>query len=66
MLGYWLLIAWLDAGVPSTTALYAGDEQRCLTVAQEHLDGVEARPDAWIELLYIGCVQGSAPRRIQR
>ena len=65
-MGWWLLMFWLDAGVPAIVPLYTGpDEQRCLTVAQEHLEGAQARPDAYIEVVYLGCVQGGAPRRIQ-
>ena len=64
-MGYWLLLAWLDAGVPTSTMLYAGDEQRCLQVASEHLEAQEDRPDHYVELLYLGCVQGSAPRVVR-
>lgn len=44
--------------------LYAADEQRCLQVAQEHIEGAQARPDRYVESLYVGCVQGSRPRRM--
>lgn len=65
-MGFWLLLAWLDAGVPTSTMVYTGlDEQRCPTVVHEHLDSIEARPDAYVETLYIGCVQGGAPRRMR-
>jgi type IV pilus assembly protein PilM len=36
-MGWWFLLAWLDAGVPTSITMYTSDEQRCLTVAQEHL-----------------------------
>ena len=64
-MGWWFLLAWLDAGVPSSTMLYVRDEQRCLTVAQEHLEGAQARPDAYLEVIYLGCVQGGAPRVVR-
>lgn len=64
-MGWWFIVAWLDAGVPSSTMLYTADEQRCLTVAQEHLDGAQARPDAYLEVIYVGCVQGGAPRVVR-
>lgn len=63
-MGWWFLLAWLDGGVPSSTTVYTHDEQRCLTVAQEHLEAQQARPDKYVEVLYVGCVQGSAPRRM--
>lgn len=64
-MGWWFVLAWLDAGVPSSAMLYVGtDEQRCLVMVQEHLAGIEDRPDAYIEMLYQGCVRGSAPRRM--
>jgi hypothetical protein len=61
-MGWWFILAWLDAGVPSTTMIYTHDEQRCLHVAQEHIEGAERRPDTYLEVVYLGCVQGSAPR----
>jgi hypothetical protein len=64
-MGWWLLMFWLDAGVPASVSLYTGlDKQRCLTVVQEHLQAQEARPDRYVESLYVGCVQGSRPRRM--
>jgi hypothetical protein len=63
-MGWWFILAWLDAGVPSSAMLYAGDEQRCLQIASEHLDGLESQPSKYIETIYIGCVQGSRPRRM--
>jgi hypothetical protein len=64
-MGWWVILAWLDAGVPTSAMLYVGtDEQRCLTVAQEHLEAEQMRPDAYIEVLYVGCVPGGAPRRM--
>jgi hypothetical protein len=64
-MGWWFILAWLDAGVPTSAMLYVGtDEQRCLTVAQEHLEAEQMRPDAYIEVLYVGCVPGGAPRRM--
>ena len=64
-MGWWLLLAWLDAGVPTSTMVYTGlDEQRCLQVVKEHLAAQEARPDRYIEALYVGCVEGSQPRRL--
>ena len=62
-MGYWFLLFVLDAGVPVQAQLFAGDEQRCLTVAQEHLESETLRPGSYVEIIYIGCVQGSAPRR---
>jgi hypothetical protein len=45
--------------------VYTGpDEQRCLTVVREHLEAQEARPDRYVEALYVGCVEGSRPRRL--
>jgi hypothetical protein len=64
-MGWWLLLAWLDGGVPTSTMVYTGlDEQRCLTVVQEHLEAQQARPDRYIEAIYVGCVPGGAPRRM--
>ena len=63
VMGYWLLLFWLGAGIPSTVSLYTGlDEQRCLQVASEHLAAQEKRKSRYVELIYLGCVQGSAPR----
>jgi hypothetical protein len=64
-MGWWFVLAWLDAGVPGSTMLYAADEQRCLQVAQEHIEGAQARPDAYMEIIYLGCVQGSPPRVVR-
>jgi hypothetical protein len=51
--------------LPHTAAIYTGlDEQRCLQVADEHLEQQQERPERFVELLYLGCVRGSAPRRM--
>lgn len=65
-IGFWFLLAWLDAGTPMTASMYTGaDYQRCLQVASEHLEAQSMRPGAYVEMLYLGCVQGSAPRVIR-
>jgi hypothetical protein len=64
-MGWWFILCWLDAGVPSSTMLYVRDEQRCLQVAQEHIEGAQARPDAYLEVIYLGCVPGGAPRVVR-
>ena len=38
--------------------------QRCLQVVREHLEAQQARPDRYVESLYVGCVEGSRPRRM--
>lgn len=63
-MGFWFVLAWLDAGIPASITMYTHDEQRCLTVAQEHLEAEQMRPGAYIEVLYVGCVPGGAPRRM--
>jgi hypothetical protein len=64
-MGWWFLVTWLDAGVPASINLYVGgDQQRCLQIASEHLEAEQMRPGHYIEVIYIGCVQGSAPRRL--
>ena len=64
VMGYWLLLFWLDAGVPASVILYTGlDEQRCLQVASEHLAVQEK--NRYVELIYLGCVQGGAPRVVR-
>lgn len=64
-MGWWFFLAWLDTGLPHTAAIYTGlDEQRCLQVADEHLEQQQERPERFVELLYLGCVRGSAPRRM--
>ena len=65
-MGWWLLLFWLDAGIPSTVSIYTGlDEQRCLTVASEHLAVQQNRKGRYVELIYLGCVQGGAPRVVR-
>lgn len=61
-MGFWFLLAWLDAGVPTSIMMYTQDQQRCLTVAQEHLEMQQMRQHTFIEVIYIGCTQGSQPR----
>jgi hypothetical protein len=63
-MGWYFLLFALDAGVPVHADIYIGtDEQRCLTVAQEHLESETMVPGSYVEIVYIGCVQGSPPRR---
>jgi len=57
-MGYWFVLFILSAGTPTTVTLYTYEEQRCLNIASEHLEV----QDAYTEVLYIGCVQGSPPR----
>ena len=64
-MGWWFVLAWLDAGIPQSALLYTHDEQRCLTVAQEHLEGAQKRPDRYIEVVSLGCVKGGAPRSVR-
>lgn len=62
-MGWWLLIAWLDWGVPSSTMLYTGlDEQACINLASEHLEAEQVNPGRMVEVVYINCLRGSAPR----
>jgi len=65
-MGWWFLLAWLEMGIPQTAMVYAGqDEQRCLTVADEHLERQQERPDRFVEVVYLGCVRGSQPRMVR-
>ena len=65
-MGFWFILAWLDAGTPMSSTMYVGpDEQRCLQVASEHLEAQAMRPGAYVEMLYLGCVQGSPPRVVR-
>lgn len=65
-MGWWLILAWLDAGVPASTAAYMGlDEQRCLQVADEHLEANQMRPGSYVEVIYINCLPASAPRIVR-
>lgn len=61
-MGWWFVLFLLDAGVPVQVQLYTHDEQRCLTVAQEHLEAVQGRPGTYIEVVFVNCVEGSPPR----
>lgn len=61
-MGWWFLLFYLDAGVPVYVSLYAHDYQRCVTIAQEHLESEQMRPGSYIEVIYNNCMQGSAPR----
>ena len=63
-MGFWFVLAWLDAGIPASITMYTHDEQRCLTVAQEHLEAEQMQPGSYVEVLYVGCVQGSPPRKL--
>ncbi len=63
-MGWWFVLAWLDAGIPQSALLYTYDEQRCLTVLSEHLEAEQLRPGSYVEVIYSNCVQGSAPRRV--
>jgi hypothetical protein len=57
-----MLIAWLDAGVPTSILLYTAEEQRCLQVLKEHLE--PHQKNRYIEIIYSGCLPGSVPRRM--
>jgi hypothetical protein len=61
-MGYWFILVFLDSGVPNNIALYAYEEQRCLTVMDEHLTRIDSNPRMYVEVLYANCLQGSAPR----
>jgi hypothetical protein len=62
-MGYWFLLAWLEAGVPVSTMMYVPEHQRCLDIADEHLEA-QQRPGSYVEVVYIGCPQGSPPRSL--
>jgi hypothetical protein len=61
-MGWWFIVAWLDAGVPSSAMLYTYDKQRCLQIVSEHLEAEQMRPGSYVEIIYANCIQGGAPR----
>lgn len=61
-MGWWMVLAWLDAGVPTSIMLYTAEEQRCLQVLKEHLE--PHQKNRYIEIIYSGCLPGGAPRRL--
>ena len=50
-MGWWFVLAWLDAGIPQSALLYTYDEQRCLTVLSEHLEAEQLRPGSYVEVI---------------